>query len=83
VDAGLGRHFVYTGIHSVGVVEFEPPIMTSDMQEEIRENMVLSIDIPLFLHDDFGGFRIENGFVITKEGNRALNDLQVNYAIDC
>lgn len=76
--AGLGQHFVYTGVHSVGVVEFEPPILSSTSQDEIQKNMVLSIDIPLFLNDDFGGFRLENGFLITAEGNCALNDLRVN-----
>ena len=25
-SAGLGRYFLYSGVHSVGVVEFEPPI---------------------------------------------------------
>ncbi|RLD31698.1 MAG: hypothetical protein DRI73_08305, partial [Bacteroidetes bacterium] len=25
-DAGLGKYFLYSGIHSVGVIEFEPPI---------------------------------------------------------
>lgn len=81
-DAGLGKHFVYTGVHSVGVVEFEPPIMTSESMDEIQENMVLSIDIPLFLNHEFGGFRIENGFLITKDGNRALNDLTVDYSLN-
>ena len=77
--AGLGNHFVYTGVHSVGVVEFEWPIMTSLLKDPIRENMVLSIDIPLYLNDDFGGFRIENGFLITADGNTPLNDLSVIY----
>lgn len=77
--AGLGQHFVYTGVHSVGVIEFEPPILTSASQDEIQENMVLSIDIPLYFNDDFGGFRLENGFLITAEGHRALNDLNVDY----
>ena len=77
--AGMGQHFVYTGVHSVGVVEFEQPILTSALKDEVKENMVLSIDIPLYLNDDFGGFRIENGFLITADGNRPLNDLAVNY----
>ena len=77
-ENGLGDHFVYTGVHSVGVVEFEPPILTSRSQEVLQENMVFAIDIPLF-YNNWGGMRIENGFQIVKNGCRALNSLEVNY----
>ncbi len=76
-EAQYGANFAYTAIHSVGVVEFEPPILSSTMTEEIQENMVFSIDIPIFFNNDFGGFRFENGFLITEKGNRALNDLSI------
>ncbi len=77
-EAGFGKNFAYSAVHSVGVVEFESPIMNSGMTETIQKDMVFSIDIPIFFNDDFGGFRIENGFLITEDGHRALNDLSVH-----
>lgn len=73
-EAGLGKHFVYSGIHSVGVIEFEPPILSSTQQGKIEENMVLSIDIPLFLNE-WGGVRIEDGYHITAAGARPLQEM--------
>jgi Xaa-Pro aminopeptidase len=46
--AGLERFFAYSGIHSVGVVEFEAPILTSNSTTPLSADMVLSIDIPIF-----------------------------------
>ena len=70
----LEKHFAYSGIHSVGVCEFEPPIMTSWNDNEIKENMVLSIDIPLFFLD-WGGLRIEDGFKILNFSNAPLQNI--------
>jgi Xaa-Pro dipeptidase len=46
--AGLGAHFLYSGVHSVGVVEFEPPIFGPSSPARLRQNMIISIDIPIF-----------------------------------
>lgn len=74
-EAGLGKHFVYTGGHSIGVSEFEPPSLNEQFKEPIKENMVFSVDIPLFFNS-WGGFRYENGFHITKDGARPLQSLK-------
>jgi len=71
-EAGLGANFLYSGIHSVGVVEFEPPIFGPGSRGEIRENMVLSVDIPVF-NTPWGGLRVEDGYLITKNGCQKLN----------
>ncbi len=70
-EGGFGEYFAYSGIHSVGVVEFEPPIMSSRTEDVIRENMVLSVDIPIF-GASWGGLRIEHGFLIGKAGAEPL-----------
>ena len=46
--AGLGQHFLYSGVHSVGVIEFEPPIFGPSSSAAIERDMVISVDIPLF-----------------------------------
>lgn len=69
---GLDPYFAYVGIHSVGVVEFEPPIFFSTSDVTIKENMVVSVDIPCFLAP-WGGFRVEDGYHVTADGPKPLN----------
>jgi Xaa-Pro aminopeptidase len=72
-EAGLGQYFLYSGMHSVGVIEFEPPIFGPSSPATLEENMVISIDIPVF-NAPWGGLRLEDGFLITKTGAERLND---------
>jgi len=69
--AGLGNYFLYSGLHSVGVIEFEGPIFGPSSKNTLEENMVISIDIPLF-NSPFGGLRMEDGFLITKTSAEKL-----------
>ena len=73
-EAGIGQHFVYTGVHSTGVIEFEAPILASTSDTVIEKNMVYSIDIPVFI-TEWGGMRLENGYLITEDGPEPLNNL--------
>lgn len=66
-EGSTGAEYPYVGIASMGTIEFEPPIFASTSGELIREGMALSIDIPLF-HAPWGGFRIEDGFVVGASG---------------
>jgi Xaa-Pro aminopeptidase len=70
--AGLGESFLYSGVHSVGVIEFEPPIFGPKSMAVLKPNMVVSVDIPLF-NTPWGGLRIEDGFLITDTGAERLN----------
>jgi len=71
--AGLGAYFLYSGVHSVGVIEFEPPIFGPSSGAKLEENMVISVDIPMF-NAPWGGLRVEDGFLITESGAERLND---------
>jgi Xaa-Pro aminopeptidase len=71
--AGLGEYFLYCGVHSVGVVEFEPPIFGPTNHDPLQASMVLSIDVPLF-HAPWGGLRYEDGYLITGTGAEPLGD---------
>ncbi len=66
--AGLIDLCVYSGIHSIGTSEFEPPILTSVSNFVLPNNSFLSIDVPLFMAP-WGGFRIETGFLVSDIGN--------------
>jgi Xaa-Pro aminopeptidase len=72
--AGLERYFAYSGIHSVGVVEFEAPILTSKYTAPLVAGMVLSIDIPIFFAP-WGGLRVEDGFLLTEAGAEPLQKI--------
>ncbi|HEY60234.1 MAG TPA: aminopeptidase P family protein [Anaerolineae bacterium] len=70
--AGLGQYFLYSGLHSVGVIEFEPPIFGPSSPAKLQENMIISVDIPLF-NTPWGGLRVEDGYLITAEGAERLS----------
>ncbi len=70
--ANLGQYFLYSGVHSVGVIEFEPPIFVPTSPAVLKENMVISIDIPMF-NAPWGGLRIEDGYLMTASGTERLH----------
>jgi Xaa-Pro aminopeptidase len=70
--AGLGQYFLYSGVHSVGVIEFEPPIFGPSSAAILEQDMVISVDIPMF-NAPWGGLRIEDGYRITTEGAEPLH----------
>ena len=71
--AGLGSNFLYSGIHSVGLIEFEPPIFGPSSAGTLEEDMVVSVDIPVF-NAPWGGLRVEDGFLVTATGAERLDD---------
>lgn len=72
-SAGLGRYFLYSGVHSVGVIEFEPPIFGPSSAAILRQTMIISVDIPLF-NAPWGGLRIEDGYLIREMGAEKLHN---------
>ena len=72
-EAGYGENFLYSGLHSVGVIEFEPPILGPSSSTVIAKDMVISIDIPLF-EAPIPGVRVEDGYLITADGNIRLTN---------
>ena len=70
--AGLGQYFLYSGVHSVGVIEFEPPIFGPSSPAVLKKDMIISIDIPMF-NAPWGGLRVENGYLITATGAEPLH----------
>ncbi len=79
-EAGLGRYFLYSGVHSVGVIEFEPPIFGPSSAATIEQDMVISVDIPIF-DAPWGGLRVEDGYRIDADGARRLNQTPYLLAI--
>ena len=65
--AGTGADLPYVPVHSMGLIEFEPPIFLSSSEARIQEGMALSVDAALF-HGPWGGLRLEDGFSILPGG---------------
>jgi len=65
MDAGY--EYSYSGIHSIGVKEFESPIFGPGVEGKIFDQMALSIEIPLF-HQSWGGLHMEDGCLVTDKG---------------
>ena len=70
--ANLGQFFLYSGVHSVGVIEFEPPIFGPSSPAVLKKDMIISIDIPMF-NAPWGGLRVENGYLITENSAEPLH----------
>jgi len=77
-EAGFGHNFMCSGVHSIGVIEFETPIFGPGCKSTMKENMVLSIDVPVF-DGEWGGMRIEDGYIIKKDCAERLT--QFEYAV--
>ncbi len=73
-EAGYGENFLYSGLHSVGVIEFEAPILGPSSDTVIEENMVISVDIPLHEADILGS-RTEDGYIVTANGPERLTTM--------
>jgi len=57
----------YGSLHSTGMLECEAPVFSVDNNREIKENMTICIDA-YFKGMEWGSFRIEDTYVITKDG---------------
>jgi Xaa-Pro aminopeptidase len=74
-EQGYGKYCAYGVVHSVGVQEFEPPFFGPSTTDIVESPMVVSVDIPLFF-GPWGGFRLEDSFVVRDAGNEALTSIQ-------
>jgi Xaa-Pro aminopeptidase len=68
-DAGVCATLDEVWVHSMGLVEFEPPFLGPGSDALLEPGMAISIDVPLF-HAPWGGLRIEDGYEITADGAR-------------
>lgn len=70
-SVGYGQNFLYSGLHSIGMIEFEPPILGPSSTMHLAKNMVVSIDVPTF-ETPVGGCRTEDGYLVTDTGVEPL-----------
>lgn len=77
-EAGLEKYDVYPPLHGCGCAEAESPYPNEETEAEFKEGMTVNTDISLFGLEG-GSNRIEEGFVITKDGAQTMSPFVRNY----
>lgn len=72
--SNLAQYDVYPPLHGCGCAEAESPYPDEASDFEFEPGMTVNVDISLFGHPA-GGNRIEEGFVVTSSGVRAMSPL--------
>ena len=78
---GLAQYDVYPPLHGAGCSEAESPYPDENTEDVFIEGMTVNTDISLFGLPG-GSNRIEEGFVITKDGADSLSPLVRNYCLE-
>ena len=73
----LEKYDLYPPMHGIGLSEAESPYPDENSKYEFIPGMAINFDVSLFGIPEVGSNRIEEGFVITENGNIALSKLIV------
>ena len=71
---GYGAYFTHRTGHGIGLDSHEFPDISLSCHAPLEEGMVFSVEPGIYLPGK-GGVRIENLFVVTKDGSETLNHL--------
>ena len=63
---------------SLGPQTAEYPVINKDNHDTIKENMILCVEVPLYI-SGFGGFNIEDMILVTKDGAEVLSHRSPHY----
>ncbi len=68
---GYSQYCPYGSVHSIGLLECESPFFSAKRPVEMKENMTIATDV-YFKGLPWGSFRVEDTFLITKNGYEKL-----------
>ncbi len=71
-SAGYGKYFGHALGHGVGIAVHEEPRLSSRNRKHLKAGMVVTVEPGIYL-PDWGGVRLENMVLVTKDGCRNLN----------
>jgi len=72
-DGGYPGAFLHGTGHGVGLQIHEEPFLTFNSEAVLKEGMVITIEPGIYLSGE-GGVRLEEMFLVTKEGGKVFND---------
>ena len=75
---GYRKFSPYGSVHSLGMLECETPFFSARKEVKVLENMVIAIDV-YFKGLPWGSFRIEETFIIRKDGAELATTFNQNY----
>jgi len=73
IKGGYLKYMVCPFAHTIGLMEAEAPFFGPNSTDVLRENMTVCVDVSFFGHPQLNGLRVETGYVITKDGPKALS----------
>lgn len=72
--AGLGKYFIHSLGHGVGIEVHEKPRLAQGSKDVLKEGMVVTIEPGVYVPGEYG-VRIENMVLVKKSGCEVLNKL--------
>jgi Xaa-Pro aminopeptidase len=73
-DAGFGRFFGHGLGHGIGLDVHEAPSLKPISEVVLRPGMIVTVEPGIYL-PDFGGVRLEDDVLVTKDGHEVLSSL--------
>lgn len=78
-DAGFGKHFGHGLGHGLGIDIHEAPRLNSANDRPLRPGMVVTVEPGVYL-PGWGGVRIEDDILVTKDGHEVLTSVAKQFA---
>jgi Xaa-Pro aminopeptidase len=73
-DAGYGDYFTHGTGHGIGLEVHESPRVRANSDDVLSIGMVITLEPGIYL-PEWGGVRLEDDFLVTREGSLRLTTL--------
>jgi Xaa-Pro aminopeptidase len=81
-EAGFGKYFGHGLGHGIGLAVHESPRMARDSKDTLEAGMVVTVEPGIYL-PGWGGVRIEDDVLVTRDGHEVLTTLPKDWDAVC